>query len=88
MASGTPAAIKAELVDEYVLVDADDRRALLTELARLGLPFTGAGPIRIPLDGRRTHQVLRTIETPLSVVQTHTPTLEDAYLKSWGSRDA
>jgi ABC-2 type transport system ATP-binding protein len=81
VASGTPATIKAELVDEYVLVDADDRRALLTELARLGLPHTGAGPVRITLDGRRTHEVLRAIETPLSVVQTHTPSLEDAYLE-------
>jgi ABC-2 type transport system ATP-binding protein len=81
VAYGTPAAIKAELVDEYLLVDADDRPSLLTELTRLALPHSGAGPFRIPLDGRRTHQVLRAIETPLSVVQTHTPSLEDAYLE-------
>jgi ABC-2 type transport system ATP-binding protein len=81
VAYGTPAAIKAELVDEYVLVDADDRHALLAELTRLGLPHSGAGPVRIPLDGRRTHQVLRAIETPLSLVQTHTPSLEDAYFE-------
>lgn len=81
VAHGTPAAIKAELVDEYVLVDADDRHALLAELTHLGLPHSGAGPVRIPLDGRRTHQVLRAIETPLSLVQTHTPSLEDAYFE-------
>ena len=81
VAYGTPAAIKAELVDEYVLVDADDRPALLIELTRLALPHSGSGPFRIPLVGRQTHQVLRAIETPLSVVQTHTPSLEDAYLE-------
>ncbi len=81
VAYGTPAAIKSELVDEYLLVDADDRSALLTELSRLDLPHAGDGPFRIPLDGRRTHQILRAIETPLSVVQTHTPSLEDAYLE-------
>jgi ABC-2 type transport system ATP-binding protein len=81
VAYGTPAAIKAELVDEYLLVDADDRKALLHELTGLGLPHSGAGPFRIPLDGQRTHQVLRAIETPLSVVQTHTPSLEDAYFE-------
>ena len=81
VAYGTPAAIKAELVDEYILIDADDRPTLLAELTRLSLPHSGAGPFRIPLDGRRTHQVLRAIETPLSVVQTHTPSLEDAYFE-------
>ena len=81
VAYGTPAAIKAELVDEYLLVDADDRPALLTELTRLELPHSGTGPFRIPLLGRRIHQVLRAIETPLSVVQTHTPSLEDAYFE-------
>jgi ABC-2 type transport system ATP-binding protein len=81
VAYGTPTAIKAELVDEYIVVDAGDRHALLAELTRLGLPHSGAGPVRIPLDGGRTHQVLRAIETPLSVVQTHTPSLEDAYFE-------
>lgn len=81
VASGTPAAIKADLVDEYVLVDADDRPALLADLTRLGLPHTGTGPFRIPLAGRRVHEALRAIDTPLSVVQTHSPSLEDAYLR-------
>jgi ABC-2 type transport system ATP-binding protein len=81
VANGTPSAIKAALVDEYLLVDADDRPTLLVELSRLALPYSGAGPFRIQLDGRRTHQVLRAIETPLSVVRTHTPSLEDAYLE-------
>jgi ABC-2 type transport system ATP-binding protein len=81
VAAGTPAALKAELVDEYVLIDADDRPVLLAELGRLGFPHTGDGPFRIPLDGRGTHQLLRAIETPLSVVRTHAPSLEDAYLE-------
>jgi ABC-2 type transport system ATP-binding protein len=81
VAYGTPAAIKAELVDEYVLVDAQDRQELLAELGRLGLSHSGEGPFRVPLDGRQTHGVLRAIETPLSVVQTHTPSLEDAYFE-------
>jgi hypothetical protein len=27
------------------------------------------------------HEILKAIDTPLSVVQTHSPTLEDAYLR-------
>jgi ABC-2 type transport system ATP-binding protein len=84
---GTPAAIKADLVEEYVLVDTTDRPALRAELGRLGLPYAGEGPFRIELDGRGTHAVLKSIDTPLSVVQTHMPSLEDAYLEIIGRAD-
>ncbi len=85
---GTPAAIKADLVEEFVLVDTADRDALRAELARLGLPYSGDGPFRIELDGRGTHAVLKSIDTPLNVVQTHMPTLEDAYLEIVGRTGA
>jgi ABC-2 type transport system ATP-binding protein len=88
VASGTPAELKAALVDEYILVDADSRTALDAELTRLGVVHTGGGPFRIPLEARRTHEVLRAIETPLSVVRTHAPTLEDAYLEIVEKPDA
>ena len=85
---GTPTAIKADLVEEYVLVDTADRTALRTELGRLGLAFSGEGPFRIELDGRGTHAILKAIDTPLSVVETHLPSLEDAYLKIVSQTDA
>jgi ABC-2 type transport system ATP-binding protein len=78
---GTPNDIKKDLVQEYVLVDADDRRRLREELARLELPIEGDGPFKVLLAGRGVHPVIKSIETPLSVVRTHTPTLEDAYLE-------
>jgi ABC-2 type transport system ATP-binding protein len=81
---GTPLEIKADLVEEYVLVDTRERGALRAELGRLGITYSGDGPFRVELDGRGTHAVLRAIETPLSVVQTHAPTLEDAYLEIVG----
>jgi ABC-2 type transport system ATP-binding protein len=80
VSSGTPSEIKADLVEEYVLVDTPDRIGLRAELGRLGLPFSGDGPFRVELDGRSTHAVLKAIDTPLSLVRTHAPTLEDAYL--------
>ena len=80
MSYGTPSEIKADLVEDYVLVDTRDRVELRAELGRLGLPYSGDGPFRVELDGRSTHAVLKAIDTPLSLVQTHTPSLEDAYL--------
>ena len=81
VASGTPAELKSALVDEYIVVDADNRTALEAELTRRGLDHSGGGPFKLPLDARRTHEVLRAIETPLRLVRTHAPTLEDAYLE-------
>ena len=88
VASGTPAELKAALVDEYIVVDADNRAALEAELTRMGLDHSGGGPFKLPLDAHRTHEVLRAIATPLSVIRTHAPTLEDAYLEIVDKPDA
>ncbi len=88
VANGTPAELKAALVDEYVLVDADDRAALEAELTRTGVGHTGGGPFKIAVEANRTHALLRAIETPLTMVRTHAPTLEDAYLEIVEKPDA
>lgn len=77
---GTPAQIKADLIQNYVLVDAGDRDLLRHELARLGFKFSETPQFRIDLDGRTVQEICKSIETPLTVVKTHTPSLEDAYL--------
>ncbi len=87
VATGTPASLKAELAREYLIVDAADRLRLLSELRRLGLAHDGSGPIQISLDGRSTHAALKAIETPLTLVRTHSPSLEDAYLEIVGRAD-
>lgn len=84
---GTPEAVKAHLVEHYVLVDAEDRAGLKGELLRLAIPFTEGPRLRIDLDGRSVHQVLRSIDVPLTFVQTHAPSLEDAYLEIVGSTE-
>lgn len=83
---GTPAQIKAELVREYLLIDAENREALRAELASLQFPFTETPQFKIPLNAGAVHTALKTIETPLTSVQTHTPTLEDAYLEIIGEK--
>jgi len=87
VATGTPDALKAELAREYLLVDAADRRQLSDELGRIGLPLVGGGPFQIPIEGRSTHATLRAIETPLTLVRIHAPSLEDAYLEIVGRSD-
>ena len=81
---GTPDDIKRDLVEEYVLVDAQDRSGLRDELARLGHVASAAPPFKVQLNGHSVHSLLRSIETPLTLVKTHTPSLEDAYLEIVG----
>jgi ABC-2 type transport system ATP-binding protein len=81
VAEGSPASLKAELARAYLVIDADDRARLGLELDRLGLERTGDGPFQLALDGPGTQVVLKAIETPLTVVRTHAPSLEDVYLE-------
>ncbi|HEY0070932.1 MAG TPA: ABC transporter ATP-binding protein, partial [Chloroflexia bacterium] len=77
---GTPEHIKSDLIDEYLLLDAEDREGLRTELQRLEIPFSETPQFKIPVNGVRPQMIIKAIETPLSVLQVHMPTLEDAYL--------
>jgi ABC-2 type transport system ATP-binding protein len=78
---GTPAEVKAQLVQDYLLLDAINRDQLRAELRHKEIPFAETPLFRIEVAGSAVQQVLRQIETPLTVVQTHTPSLEDAYLE-------
>lgn len=78
---GTPAEVKAQLVRDYLLLDAADRDQLRAELRAKDIAFTETPLFRIAVAGAGVQAVLRQIETPLTVVQTHTPSLEDAYLE-------
>jgi ABC-2 type transport system ATP-binding protein len=81
VAEGTPARLKADLSRETLVIDAEDRGHLRLELERLELRPTGDGPYTIPLNGRGVHATLKAIETPLTLVRTVSPSLEDAYLE-------
>jgi ABC-2 type transport system ATP-binding protein len=82
---GTPAEIKSHLLEEYLILDAHDRDALRRELRALSLDFKERDHFQVSLDGRSTQEVIRSISTPLTVLQTHSASLEDAYLKIVGT---
>jgi len=80
VANGTPTQVKANLVENYVSIDAADHDALRAELGRRGIRFTETPRFKIDLTGVSAHQLLKAIDTPLTVMEFHTPTVEDAYL--------
>ncbi len=85
VAFGTPDDVKARLVENYLLIDAADRSALRAELVRRGILFTETPLFKIDLNGgdgerNQVHRLLKQIDTPLTVVKIHSPSVEDAYL--------
>jgi ABC-2 type transport system ATP-binding protein len=80
VAYGSPADLKAQLLGDYLILDAEDRDRLRAELAALGVAFDEPPPFRIRLDHWSAHELVQRVQTPLTVIRTDSPTLEDAYL--------
>ncbi len=81
---GPPQEVKAQLIDQYLLIDAANREQLRAELKRLGFGFAETPLFKIGLNTHSAQQIIKAIETPLTVVKTHIPSLEDAYLEIVG----
>ncbi len=81
VAQGSPEQVKAQLTETYLLIDAPDRDRLREELRRLGIAFEEGSPFKITVRGGDLQRILQSIETPLSLIKTHDPSLEDAYLR-------
>jgi ABC-2 type transport system ATP-binding protein len=85
VAQGTPDDITARLVENYILIDAENHEALRQELRERAVPFIETPEFKIELNGGSErhltpHQLLKMIDTPLTMVKLHTPSVEDAYL--------
>ncbi len=80
---GTPAEMKAQLLDRSVILDATDRPALVAELEAMGLaPQTEpTGLLRVAYTGTTAQDLIARIDTPLSVLRVHDPSLEEAYVE-------
>ena len=81
VALGNPNEVKAQLLEETLLIDARNRKALRAELVALGLTFIDNGHFEVTLTGQGAHNVVARLQTPLSLLRTNSPTLEDAYLR-------
>jgi ABC-2 type transport system ATP-binding protein len=80
---GTPDELKRQLLDRTILLDAPDRPALVAELTGLGLrPVADrTGFLRVPFESDTAQGLIARIQTPLSVLRVHEPSLEEAYVE-------
>jgi ABC-2 type transport system ATP-binding protein len=100
---GSPAEVKERQLSPQLVLDAADRAGLRRELESLGVEVSagqvnagqisagqGAGPLRVPLNGRSAQDIIASVRTNLTRFQIAEPTLEDAYLsllERAGARD-
>lgn len=78
---GTPSTIKSDLVENYMIVDADHREKLATELEKLKVTVLSKRPFKVRLNNHTAQEVIKGITVPLKRLEIHTPTLEEAYLE-------
>ena len=65
---------------EFEVIDATDRARLRSELHARGVAFTESPFFNVELKDGNTHQLLKALDTPLTLVRVHQPTLEEAYV--------
>lgn len=83
---GTPEKIKQDLVDEYIVVDAKNRDALRAEVTRKKFShrILTNGALRIDIGKNHPQKVIKSLDTPLTTLNIHVPSLEEAYLEIIG----
>jgi ABC-2 type transport system ATP-binding protein len=78
---GSPQEIKDKLIDEYMVVDADNREDLKSELHALNLKIEGVGPFKIDIKhSREAQDIINSIKTKLNLIKIYSPSLEEAYI--------
>jgi ABC-2 type transport system ATP-binding protein len=77
----SPDEMKQSLLRQELILDAQDRDALLAELSGMNLTYKANGQVLVPFVGKTVQEVISGIHTPLSVLKIHEPSLEDAYIE-------
>lgn len=83
VSSGTPQKIKQDLVEEYLLIDSNDKQSLRRELKELKIKYREDldDGFKISITKENPQKIISSIKTDLSYLKTHSPTLEEAYLE-------
>jgi ABC-2 type transport system ATP-binding protein len=82
---GTPSQLKKTLTEEYLLIDAANTSKLENELQKQKLDYHRDGVFKVKIKGGTDAQkIIQKLQTPLTHLKTHSPSLEEAYLEIIG----
>jgi len=76
----SPEEMKQSLLRQELILDAADRAALTNELSGMGLSYTVNGRVVVSYQGS-AQEIIAKLQTQLTVLRIHEPTLEDAYVE-------
>ncbi|MCL2158605.1 MAG: ATP-binding cassette domain-containing protein [Oscillospiraceae bacterium] len=76
----SPEEMRSSLMRQELILDAEDRTALTNELTAIGLPYTVNGKIIVPYQ-KSAQDIITRLQTKLTVLRIHEPSLEDAYVE-------
>jgi ABC-2 type transport system ATP-binding protein len=79
--AGTPDEMKNSMLKQELILDADNRSALVRELSDMGLFHRVDGHVIVPYQDMTTQEVIARLKTKLTVLKIQEPTLEDAYVE-------
>ena len=80
-ACSSPEEMKQGLLRQELILDASNRANLTAELINLGLPYSINEHIIVPYQNNAAQEIINNINTPLSTLKIHEPSLEDAYIE-------
>ena len=79
--SGTPENMKKNLLKQELVLDADNRGKLISELSEMGLKIKIDSNVSVPYQGIAIQEIISRLQTKLSVLRIKEPSLEDAYVE-------
>ncbi len=78
---GSPAQLKAKLVDQFLILESNNKNELAAELKEMNLKIESTYPFKIDIvDSKHAQKILQSIKTELSSIKILSPTLEEAYI--------
>lgn len=81
----TPSQLKKQLIEEYLVLAAKDQTRLENELHKFKIHYEKDDVFKIPIkDATAAQKIIQQIKTPLTILKTHSPSLEQAYLEIIG----
>ncbi|WMJ85555.1 ATP-binding cassette domain-containing protein [Anaerocolumna sp. MB42-C2] len=79
--NGTPAIMKQNLLKQEVILDSDNRLALINELTAMGMDPRVEDHVIVPYQNMTAQEIIANLETKLTLLKMEEPTLEDAYVE-------
>ena len=78
--SGSPKEMKDSLLKQELILDAENQGELILELSEMGLFHRIDNHVIVPYQDKSAQEIIAGLNTKLSVLHIHEPSLEDAYI--------